>query len=381
MAKNSVLDYSNIPDNNTDMGGIGIQGASAVNNFDNAFRTFMSQIAKWTDGSTIASGTTTDLSTVEGMYVSITGASTITSFGTAKAGWIKFVRFTGAATITHNATSMILPGGASITAAAGDTAAFVSDGSGNWRCLFYTPVTVKSFTGYISPNFNLVYNTSDQITFPSGSVAADGPIPILMVHPSGTVSLGTAFGTGSGGRFDSAVANGTWHCFVISNGTLVSRGFSQALNPTTQPNYPAGFPFYRRVGSVIRSAGAIRSFVQREDHFDYSTPPTERSSTAGQAETLLALGVPFGIVTQPKLASQQQQAAAGNAQTFFGSAGGSTSPYVITTAAGDTDSAVIPGGVFTDTSSRIQFAVEIFSGSLSLNSLITLGWIDTRGRA
>ncbi len=66
MAKNSVLDYSNIPDNNTDMGGIGIQGTSAVNNFDNAFRTFMSQIAKWTDGSTIASGATTDLSTVEG---------------------------------------------------------------------------------------------------------------------------------------------------------------------------------------------------------------------------------------------------------------------------------------------------------------------------
>jgi hypothetical protein len=381
MAKNSVLDYSNIPDNNTDMGGIGIQGTSAVNNFDNAFRTFMSQIAKWTDGSTIASGTTTDLSTVEGMYVSITGTSTITSFGTAKAGWMKFVRFTGAASITYSATSMILPGSASITTAAGDTAAFVSEGAGNWRCLFYSPATATSFSGYISPGFNLAYNTSDQITFPAGAVAATGANPILMVHPSGTVSLGTAFGTGSGGRFDSVVSDGTWHCYIISNGTLVSRGFSQTLNPTSQPNYPAGFSFYRRVGSIIRSGGAIRSFVQREDHFDYTTPPTERSSTAAQVATLLALGVPFGIVTQPKLASQQQQATAGNAQTFFGSASGSTSPYVITTAAGDTDSAIIAGGIFTNTASQIQFAVEIFSGSLSLNSLITLGWIDTRGRA
>ncbi len=44
MAKNSLLDYSTTPDNNTDIGGIGIQGTSAVNNFDNAFRTLMSQM-------------------------------------------------------------------------------------------------------------------------------------------------------------------------------------------------------------------------------------------------------------------------------------------------------------------------------------------------
>ncbi|XOK11614.1 hypothetical protein ACI6PO_00500 [Agrobacterium tumefaciens] len=381
MAKNSVLDYSTTSSNNTDIGGIGIQGTSAVANFDNAFRTLMAQVAEWTEESTIASSTTTDLSTVNGMFVTITGTSTITSFGTAKAGWMKYLRFTGAATLTHSATGIVLPRGASIIVSPGDAAVFVSQGSGVWRCFSYTFELEKTISGYISPNFNLVYNTSDQITFPSGSVAADGTTPVLMVHPSGTVSLGTAFGTGSGGRFDSAVSDGTWHCYVISNGILVSRGFSQSLNPTTQPNYPAGFPFYRRVGSIIRAAGAIRSFVQREDHFDYTTPPTERSSTAAQTATLLALGVPFGIVTQPKLASQQQQATAGNTQTFLGSAGGSTSPYVITTAAGDTDSAVISGGVFTNTSSQIAFAVEIFSGSLSLNSLITKGWIDTRGRA
>ncbi len=44
MAKNSLLDYSTTPDSNTDIGGIGIQGTSAVNNFDNAFRTLMSQM-------------------------------------------------------------------------------------------------------------------------------------------------------------------------------------------------------------------------------------------------------------------------------------------------------------------------------------------------
>ncbi|CUX21275.1 hypothetical protein CFBP6626_07180 [Agrobacterium tumefaciens] len=138
MAKNSVLDYSNIPDNNTDMGGIGIQGTSAVNNFDNAFRTLMAQIAEWTDASTLASGSTTDLSLEPGMFVNITGNATITSFGNAKAGWIKFLRFSGTPQITYNATSLILPKGASILAVAGDTAIFVSEGSGNWRCISYT---------------------------------------------------------------------------------------------------------------------------------------------------------------------------------------------------------------------------------------------------
>ncbi len=44
MAKDSLLDYSTTPDNNTDIGGIGIQGTSSVKNFDNAFRTLMSQM-------------------------------------------------------------------------------------------------------------------------------------------------------------------------------------------------------------------------------------------------------------------------------------------------------------------------------------------------
>lgn len=45
MAKNSIYDYSTSPGSNTDIGGIGIQGSNAVNNFDDAFRTGMAQIA------------------------------------------------------------------------------------------------------------------------------------------------------------------------------------------------------------------------------------------------------------------------------------------------------------------------------------------------
>jgi hypothetical protein len=89
-------------------------------------------------GSDIASATTTDIGAVEGLMHDITGTTTIAGLGTVRAGIIKVLKFEGALTLTHNATSLILPGGANITTADGDVAMFISEGSGNWRCVAYT---------------------------------------------------------------------------------------------------------------------------------------------------------------------------------------------------------------------------------------------------
>jgi hypothetical protein len=88
-------------------------------------------------GADIASAATTDLGAVEGLAHNVTGTTTITSFGTVRAGVWKAVVFSGALTLTHNATSLILPGGANITTAAGDVALAMSEGSGNWRVWSY----------------------------------------------------------------------------------------------------------------------------------------------------------------------------------------------------------------------------------------------------
>jgi len=88
-------------------------------------------------GSDIASGTTTDIGAATGTVVDVTGTTTITGLGTAQAGTMRIVRFTGALTLTHNATSLILPTAANITTAAGDVAIFISLGSGNWYCAFF----------------------------------------------------------------------------------------------------------------------------------------------------------------------------------------------------------------------------------------------------
>ena len=85
----------------------------------------------------VASATTTDLGAVASNNVRITGTTTITGLGSGAAGITRRVRFAGALTLTFNATSLILPSGATITTAADDMAVFTSLGSSNWICVNY----------------------------------------------------------------------------------------------------------------------------------------------------------------------------------------------------------------------------------------------------
>ena len=99
-------------------------------------------------GANIASASTTNIGAATGNFVHITGTTTITGFGTVQAGTMRLLTFDGALTITYDVTSLILPGAVSITTAAGDCALFVSEGSGNWRCLFYqTNQSIPYLTG------------------------------------------------------------------------------------------------------------------------------------------------------------------------------------------------------------------------------------------
>ena len=98
-------------------------------------------------GADIASATTTDLGAVEGLMHDITGTTTITGFGTVRAGILKIIKFEGALTLTHNATSLILPDGINITTADGDVGVFISEGSGNWRCVSFTSVNIGLHSG------------------------------------------------------------------------------------------------------------------------------------------------------------------------------------------------------------------------------------------
>lgn len=89
----------------------------------------------------LASGATVNLSSANGNFVHITGTTNISSFGSATAGSRFILCFDGVLTLTYNATSLILPGTANITTAAGDCCLIISEGSSNWRVVAYFPIS------------------------------------------------------------------------------------------------------------------------------------------------------------------------------------------------------------------------------------------------
>lgn len=213
MAKTALEQWDETAASNTDVGSNNIDEGNSPSTINNAIRETMSQIAKWIGDDTVASATTADLGAVPGRYINITGTTTITGLGTIKAGTVKYVKFAGALTLTHNATSLILPGAANITTIAGDTAIFVSEGSGNWRCLNYSSVASGTWTPALtcgtSGTITLTSPTdSMKYTRRSGLITLTGQIVVDSVSsPSGTLSLtGLPFANGNANGNYTAVA-------------------------------------------------------------------------------------------------------------------------------------------------------------------------------
>ena len=120
----------------------------------------------------LASAATVNIGAATANDISITGNTTITAFDTIASGAHRNLIFVGALTLTHNGTSLILPGAANITTVAGDVAQFVSLGSGNWRCVGYMRANGQPVAASLS-GLTLVNPTITNFT-ESGSAPAAG---------------------------------------------------------------------------------------------------------------------------------------------------------------------------------------------------------------
>jgi hypothetical protein len=134
-----------------------------------AYATSDSVAALWEKGSDVASASTISLG--EGGYFHITGTTTITDidFATAKNGRWAWLVFDGALTLTYNATTLMLPGGADITTAAGDTALVIQDSSDNVKVAVYQRAasTVGALT--LSTEQATTSGTTKDFSIPSGA--------------------------------------------------------------------------------------------------------------------------------------------------------------------------------------------------------------------
>ncbi|UYW30373.1 hypothetical protein [Methylorubrum extorquens] len=111
----------------------------------------------------IASAATVDLSSAPAGRVTISGAAGILSFGAGK-NLTRLLRFTGAATLTHNATSLVLLTAANIVTAPGDTALATSDAAGNWTVRDYQRANGRPL---ITPT--MISGNSGPTDFPAGT--------------------------------------------------------------------------------------------------------------------------------------------------------------------------------------------------------------------
>jgi hypothetical protein len=152
-------------------------------------------------GAAVTAAGTTDIWSIVGDYVHVTGTTTITSFSTAPyAGAQRTLIFDGALTLTHNATTLVLPGGVNITTAANDRAIVRADTTANMIVVSYIPAagtgdfrTVQTFTA------NGTYTT------PAGLRRAE--VWLCSAGGAGGGSAATGAGQVSGGAGGGAGGN------------------------------------------------------------------------------------------------------------------------------------------------------------------------------
>lgn len=200
----------------------------------------------------VASAATTGLGAPTSNVVIITGTTTITAFSAVAAGAVRYVTFAGSLILTHNGTSLILPGAANIATAAGDTAIFVSLGSGNWRCLQYTrasgvPLVVSTGTvngvrqTVLSGNITYGGDPSD-----GGAASFGGTTGSTTIATSTTMTVTAAnratdrVGTIASPTWTGLSSNGTAYLYldVAANGTCTTG--STLTAPVYAPGFSAG---------------------------------------------------------------------------------------------------------------------------------------------
>ncbi len=142
--------------------------------------------------STVASATTADVLGAASEFVAISGTTTITSFGTGT-NRKRFCRATGAFKITHNATSLICPGGQDITTEAGDTFVLIADASSNVRIHNYQRASVPP--SYLPIGFVGDYAGS---TAPSFWLLCYGQAVSRTTYAKLYDAIGETYGSGNG---------------------------------------------------------------------------------------------------------------------------------------------------------------------------------------
>ncbi|EJN15681.1 hypothetical protein PMI42_00698 [Bradyrhizobium sp. YR681] len=364
----------------------------------------------------VASASTTNLCTSPQSVQTVTGTTTITSFGSScVAGQRKTLVFSGALTLTYNATSMILPGAGSIIVAAGDVAEAIYLGSGNWRVVSYVPLvgtvvnSVAGRTGVLTLSHGLTNSSNDlqidvasianhiggltlstavassTVTIAVGAATDSGNVDLMKLTSALNKHTGSwAVGHNSGGLDTGTIAVSSWYhvylikrpdtgvvdaCITATFGTGCAAGVG---------NIPAAYTEKRWLGGIKTDASNNWTrFYQIGDEFIWDVPAPDVNLTATTPNANYALSVPPGVSVMAHVEMNFRSSSTGAFVVVHSPLGNSQTPG---TPSGNVTASVIVANidsysvvnVLTDTSRQIH-ATGNGVGSNNF-VLTTTGW-------
>lgn len=349
-------------------------------------------------GTAVVSAATTDIWSIAGDYVHVTGATgPITSFGTAPyAGAQRTVIFDSTPSITHNATTLQLPGGLNIlAAAAGDRAIVRADTTANMIVVDYIKASGLALVGTTVPRNYLsgltLSTAGGSATMSVAAGQATDSTAALVMNLAASISKTTSawlVGSGNGGLDTGAIANSTWYKFyeIVRPDTGVVDVIFTIAALATGPLMPASYTKFRYIGSGKTDGSAQwTAFIQTGDDFYWSTPPAADFNAAGSATAaLVTLTVPTGLKVKAYM-NLLLAAGAGGSQRMYISdpnladvaPSNAATPGASITWNGAANSTVAAqGNSWTNTSAQIRHREGTTDGVM----IVTLGWTDRRGR-
>jgi len=354
------------------------------------------------NGADIASATgagTLNLTTATGNTVDVTGTTTQTAITLAD-GTQRLVRFTGILILTHGA-SLILPGAANITTAAGDYAIFQGYAAGVVRCVAYlrasgmakagannditsllgltTPIAIRS---YLAGCVLSTAGSSATMSIAAGVAVNSTNTTAMVLAAIAKTTAAWAVGNAQGGLDTGTIANNTSYKFYVIQ--RVDTGVVDVIFTTaaldTGPAMPTGYTLFRYIGSR-RTNGSAQwvSFLQIGDYVSLIAQVQDVSGAANTAVTLRTLSVPTGVKVRARFTVS---VTADNAAWSYivdpdvngTAASGSAAASIYNQAA---DFSGLEMECFTNTSGQIN---TDSSGTNATISILTSGWTDTRGR-
>ncbi len=270
-----------------------------------------------------------------------------------------------------------------VSSIAGNTGAFTL-GAGltnSTNVILINPVYLRGYISGLTLSNNVSDATND-IDIAVGVANADDQSALLSLSSGLTKRLDAnwAVGTNQGGLDTGAIANTTYHLFLIQRSDTLVVDVLFSTSPTS-PTMPANYDRKRRIGSIVRTGAAIKAFTQSGFEFLWKVPVADIAATnPGTSAVSATLTLPTGIQVIARFA------AALNAHS-------AATTFLILTALDQTDTAPSASAfttaasaagisyfgvenIRTNTSAQVRYRVDQSDGS-TIVRLNTHGWVDT----